>query len=276
MSYSFKLKALPRAIVVLTAMVLLNASQFAVALEFGEPAKVTNSNSSGGLAVRVTAGSTAKLLKRIPDGTVVKLLEGPVYRNSMNWWKHSEGGWSAESSGGTVYLAKLLTPYNRPSAVAYAKKYALNRNTAWDDYSNYGGDCTNFASQVLNAGGIPQDKGGSYLWYYTSSKDRAPAWTKSSELLDYILGNTNGIGYNGPQGRAIQKSQLSPGDLIFLDQRGLGFEHTMIVVELTSTDVIVAYRNSAGNDPRVDKKLSEIKFNSIAYIRILGYRRTGS
>lgn len=252
-------------------------SEIALALAIGEPAKVANSNSSGGLAVRETAGTTAKVIKRIPDGTVVRLTEGPIYRSGMKWWRHSEGGWSAEaSSGGTIYLAKLLTAYNRSAAVTYAKKYALSGNPAWPDYSSYGGDCTNFASQVLNAGGIPQDKLGSYRWYHTSPTDRSTSWTKSSDLYSYIIGNTAGIGYNGPQGRVIEKTQLEVGDIIFLDQTGGGYGHTMIVVDKTSNDVIVAYRNSAGNPPRVDRKLSEINFKTIAYVRIMGFRPNGT
>ncbi len=47
--------------------------------------------------------------------------------------------------------------YNRSAAVAYADQWSANdpdsvRNP---DYPNFGNDCTNFASQVLYAGGMP-------------------------------------------------------------------------------------------------------------------------
>ena len=45
-----------------------------------------------------------------------------------------------------------LIPYNRQAAVAYAHKWAFGRNPAFFDFSELGGDCTNFASQCLYAG----------------------------------------------------------------------------------------------------------------------------
>ena len=42
--------------------------------------------------------------------------------------------------------------YNRANAVAYAKKWAYGRNPKYYDFSDLGGDCTNFASQCIYAG----------------------------------------------------------------------------------------------------------------------------
>ena len=42
--------------------------------------------------------------------------------------------------------------YNRENAVAYAKKWAYGRNPKYYDFSDLGGDCTNFASQCIYAG----------------------------------------------------------------------------------------------------------------------------
>lgn len=36
--------------------------------------------------------------------------------------------------------------YDRPAALAYARKWALGRNPAFLDFENLGGDCTNFIS----------------------------------------------------------------------------------------------------------------------------------
>ena len=46
-----------------------------------------------------------------------------------------------------------LIPYNREKAIEYANTWAYGRNPAYYDYSNLGGDCTNFISQCLYAGG---------------------------------------------------------------------------------------------------------------------------
>lgn len=51
------------------------------------------------------------------------------------------------SFGGTAFA------YNRGNAVIYADQWALSRN---GNYASYGADCTNFASQALDAGGYQQ------------------------------------------------------------------------------------------------------------------------
>ena len=44
------------------------------------------------------------------------------------------------------------TGYRREAAVEYAKKWAMGRNPRYLDFENFGGDCTNFASQCIYAG----------------------------------------------------------------------------------------------------------------------------
>ena len=44
--------------------------------------------------------------------------------------------------------------YDRTKALNYAKKYVTSRNSEWSNYSEYGGNCQNFASQVVYSGGV--------------------------------------------------------------------------------------------------------------------------
>lgn len=46
--------------------------------------------------------------------------------------------------------------YNVDAAVAYADAYALSRNPEYRDFSGEGGNCANFVSQCLLAGGFPR------------------------------------------------------------------------------------------------------------------------
>ena len=48
--------------------------------------------------------------------------------------------------------------YSAKKAVAYANKYCDKRNKEYHDYSNEGGDCANFVSQCLIAGGLNLDE----------------------------------------------------------------------------------------------------------------------
>jgi hypothetical protein len=44
--------------------------------------------------------------------------------------------------------------YNGAAAAAYADSYWQTYNPAWPSFASTGGDCTNFVSQALHAGGI--------------------------------------------------------------------------------------------------------------------------
>jgi len=48
----------------------------------------------------------------------------------------------------------LIISYDRSKAVKYAKKYCNNYNPKYHNYNPEGGDCANFVSQCLIAGGM--------------------------------------------------------------------------------------------------------------------------
>ena len=84
-------------------------------------------------------------------------------------------------------------PYNREAAAAYAHKWAYGFNPDFYNFDDIGGDCTNFASQCLYAGGLEMNYTPVFGWYYRSVNDRAPAWTGVNELYDFLV-NNKGIG----------------------------------------------------------------------------------
>ena len=71
----------------------------------------------------------------------------------------------------------ISVPYNRIKATEYAKRWAYLRNTAFYDFQNLGGDCTNFASQCLFAGTGIMNFTPTFGWYYIDGNDKSPAWT---------------------------------------------------------------------------------------------------
>jgi len=48
-----------------------------------------------------------------------------------------------------LQTSSINLPYNRSEAVAYAHEHALSFNTKYYDFTNHGGDCTNFVSQAF-------------------------------------------------------------------------------------------------------------------------------
>ena len=97
--------------------------------------------------------------------------------------------------------------YDPDAAAAYANKYVYNGavtsgklyesyyNKAYANFNDVGGDCANFTSQCIYAGGMPQVKGtayGSDCWYYVSASDRSGTWTSASRLCAW-MGKNRGV-----------------------------------------------------------------------------------
>ncbi len=137
--------------------------------------------------------------------------------------------------------------FDRENALDYAVKHSGVRalpdggryNSKYRVYTFIGGDCANFASQVLHAGGIPQGQG----WHYT--KEGRTAWVQSESLVWHLLSSGRGYRiFRGKFGEAVSASQslqgeaspeLSPvdrlelGDIIAYEIKG-EIHHVAVVV----------------------------------------------
>lgn len=105
-----------------------------------------------------------------------------------------------EITQGIEELPEFDHAYHRESAVKYAQIWAggnsLLRNEDWPDYDMYGGDCNNFTSQCLYAGGIPMDTyGAQWKWYsdvLTGAgipAGRSASWGGVDEFYSYCTAN---------------------------------------------------------------------------------------
>jgi hypothetical protein len=124
--------------------------------------------------------------------------------------------------------------YNRNSAKSYIDRWWNGRNSAWGNFDSLGGDCTNWISQIISAGGVPEDKTGSYQWYWDNMGaprtsppyTRSASWAGVNELWSYIQGNSSNNGPLGPQGQLWTNSaghtQMLTGDIIQLRNNGGG------------------------------------------------------
>ncbi len=115
--------------------------------------------------------------------------------------------------------------------MAYAHRYAFTRNPAYGAFDEIGGDCANFVSQCLFAGGYPV-RIAADGWYYRSFDDRAPAWTGVFFLRRYLLS----------QGaKALPPQEAAPGDVAFLGFLGDGaFTHSALIVDRAGEQLLVA------------------------------------
>lgn len=154
--------------------------------------------------------------------------------------------------------------YDREAAVAYANKWAYRRNPRFYDFSQIGGDCTNFASQVLYAGSGVMNYTPTFGWYYISLNDRAPAWTGVNELYRFLVNNKGA----GPQARVVDLSQIDDGDIIQLRFEGEGaFDHSPVVTDagLRTPDTILVAAHSRDVNCR---PLSSYYYNAMRPLHI--------
>lgn len=141
-------------------------------------------------------------------------------------------------------------PYQRENAIAYAHRWAYGRNPAYADFSAMGGDCTNFISQCLHAGGCPMNYTPVTGWFYASLRQRAPAWTGVEELYRFLTGSRGA----GPKATEVTMAEVVPGDLVQLSfDGGNHFAHTPFIVAVgddPSPDNILVATHSDDSDNR--------------------------
>jgi len=125
--------------------------------------------------------------------------------------------------------------YNRENALAYAKKWITSRNDVWLDYGNYGGNCQNFASQALLAGGIPMDlEGLQWKWYGSNinqnggKSGRTSSWTGVEEFVVYAAEN-KGYGLVATVDAPYLEGEI--GDILVLGYDE-DWRHTVMISEV--------------------------------------------
>ncbi|MBQ3077368.1 MAG: amidase domain-containing protein [Clostridia bacterium] len=136
----------------------------------------------------------------------------------------------------------LPIPYRRTLSVSYAMRWALSRSPRYYDFSELGGDCTNFVSQCLYAGGGVMNFTPDTGWYYLGLNNRAPAWTGARFLQEFLTTNRG----PGPVALEMPLEELWLGDVIFLTRDEVayhsllvtGFEGRMPLVSTHSADVL--------------------------------------
>lgn len=153
------------------------------------------------------------------------------FENSLNNIFIEETTDKKDQKNSTITRAST---YNTTNATSYALKYALTPNPDYYDFSDIanGGDCTNFISQCLLAGGISKHTGTAYsdtCWYYNSSSDRSSSWTGAKQFRTYIFGSTSRINATNSSW-----SDVTFGDIIQLYNTSPDPYHSLIITGIVS------------------------------------------
>lgn len=150
----------------------------------------------------------------------------------------------------------IALSYNYRLAIQYAERHVYEPNRNWPNFAYNGGDCANFVSQALHAGGIRMDTHnfvdrrnwfmvrnmhGAWIWGWS--------WSLAHELHEYFRTNPR----TAPHRRFIGSYDFDPGtarpwppnnnvalgngDVISFDYEADGrMNHVVIVTRQYSTD----------------------------------------
>ncbi|NLZ46151.1 MAG: amidase domain-containing protein [Clostridiales bacterium] len=154
--------------------------------------------------------------------------------------------------------------YNRLSVVNYARKWAFERNPAYYDFENLGGDCTNFASQCIYAGAGVMNPTPTIGWYYYSLNNRTPSWTGVEYLYNFLV-NNKGV---GPYGKEVTQREAEVGDVLQLGDENGHFYHTPVIVGKMGNRIFVA----AHTYDAYMRPLDDYVYENVRFIHILGVR----
>ena len=181
--------------------------------------------------------------------------------------------------GEETALPAAEVAYDRAAALAYADRYAMDRNPDWVDYTDTGGNCQNFASQCLLAGGIPMDTRGEAVWkWYDSEFSNAPtasgrsgSWASVTQFLDYAASNT-GFGLAAEVDAPYFSGQ--PGDLLEMGTEE-GWRHTVVIRDLVAdeTGETVDYLIHSNTNDMKNFPASLYGYPVVILTRIAGWKR---
>ncbi|NEY33982.1 hypothetical protein GTU99_17545 [Streptomyces sp. PRKS01-65] len=114
--------------------------------------------------------------------------------------------------------------YDYTAMAKYAEKYWKNYNSNYRKFSDVGGDCTNFISQALRAGGWKNDTGWykSYKnWWYNSS-NQTTSWVNVNYWASFALHSDRAYNLDNVY-------KLGIGDILQMDFNGnRSKDHSMI------------------------------------------------
>ncbi|MDR2415668.1 MAG: amidase domain-containing protein [Candidatus Peribacteria bacterium] len=194
-------------------------------------------------------------------------LEFPVVPHRWFFDRKDPMGISADMREEKPTLRAIATTnYNRTAARDYAYAHYNSPNTnQWCDYTSNGGDCTNFVSQCLIAGGWTQITGSSFcsssVWYHngagycwntTTTKNYSCSWAQAADLYSFLFNSSRVV----PASYLLSSSSV--GDIVQKYNNSGAIEHSMLVTKKVGTDTYVSYRNITGGSVQKDLNITSV------------------
>ena len=178
-----------------------------------------------------------------------------------------------------IKLKNSKTIEGRDKARDYMEAHAYSPNSKYPYWDSKGGNCANYTSQVMSAGGIEQtdewymtngniiDEIKSHLWdkgkYNVSDgKKYTSSWSSASEQYKYFSNPTNGY-INGEVLNAsnsnevsnlVKNNNIQVGDLLYWDHNGNGVTHATVISKVDKENGKIYF--SGNTDSRLDREVT--------------------
>lgn len=163
-----------------------------------------------------------------------------------------------------------IIEYDREKAVQYAVKWAFSRNPQYYNFDKLGGDCTNFASQAIFAGGGVMNYTPIYGWYYINAQKRTASWTGVNYLFNFLTGNKE----SGPYAEQVDAKDMKPGDIVQLSFGGApNYNHSLVVIKVGITPSMENILIASHSVDRIDYPLTNYNWLDIRFLHIVGIRK---
>lgn len=211
-------------------------------------------------------------IKKIAD---VNLAYVESYMEAYEWVKLNENMPDQKVNQNAINLTTaaevMATSYSFSDAVSYANKYYKDYNSNYPDWNSAGGDCANFISQCLYAGGKSMkgtpgtkeaaDNFANWFSKGTSQnvKNVSSTWRGADAFRNYW--QTNATSYK--KFTSVNSTSFSygyKGDAVsLLNSNGRAY-HTMIIVGYASPDFTLAAHTGSTNSAKLSDKANSNGF----------------
>lgn len=200
---------------------------------------------------------------------------------SMTSYEKNRQAFNANPSA-YAFINDTDNPYNRDKAAAYSMKWVnetkvVRNSDEWAVYDDIGGNCCNYVSQCLYAGGIPMDTIGDQVWkWYSDTPDktasetgRSPAWTGVGDFYEYCKKNKK-FGLSADVGGNIYAGDV--GDVVIMTS-GEVWSHVVIITQVVKDKDgnVTDYLINSNTSDRKNYPLSAYGNTVMEIIRIKGW-----
>lgn len=225
------------------------------------------------------ASASNEELKQVIDSKRADLEEQA--KNNLSAYETQRQSYNANPSSFALNLS-CDHVYNRNDAVSYSDQWVgetevIRNDSVWETYDYAGGNCSNYVSQCVYAGGIPMDAKGNQIWkWYSDTPDstsaktgRSPSWTQVDYFYDYCSDNT-GYGIAAEIANNLYSADL--GDVVIMDW-GDGWSHVVMITQVVkdANGNVTDYLINSNTSDRKNYPLSAYGCVKMSVIRIAGW-----